>query len=489
MPHPVLEKRDATKHERRGYVLRVFWSLCHAMRAAVSGSGTGHAYSHSLKATANLTNWITVTCLVFTFPFAWLFSKSGHLELFLTPVAVCVLVLLLTGRGWHRSARLLLVHGIPLIVFMGTVMIRESGSVRDFSTHVLLISALIMPLVVFRTGELVYIIEGTFFICLLLFLAGYHSELFPYKPLSGHNVDLLLLQKISLAESVLFVIFSFGYYKFLIDKTDNQVRRLVRDLRVQNEMTQQANEELKASEQQLKELNEAKNKLFSIIAHDLRSPMNSFRGFSGLLINNIDSLSKEDVQVLVKGMGKSFNNVNTLLENLLQWSRVQMNTLTYQPEVVDLSVLISDNLNLVEPVATDKQITVRSHVGENLYAMADKNVFNVVLRNLLTNAVKFTNAKGTVEVRASREADTIRIEVADNGTGMSVTTLQNLFASQDYHYSSLGTANERGTGLGLRLCKEFVDKWHGKIGAASVKGEGSTFHFTVPAYRDPLFAV
>ncbi len=494
MSHPVLEKRDIVKHEPIVRARPVFGSLfravaagLHKMLAAVSNNGTNHAHSQSLKATLNLTNWIAVTCIVFTLPFIGLFFESGSTGIFFMPIAVCLLALLLIHQGFHRAARLLLVHGVPLGIFTITLMIRESSSTKDLSTQVLLISALIIPLVVFRTSEFLYIIEGVSFTCLLLFSVGYKADLFPYKPFFEQDVNFLLVQKVSVVESVFFVIVAFGYYKFLIDKSANQVRYLVRDLRVQNEMTQQANEELKASEQQLKEMNEAKNKLFSIIAHDLRSPMNSFKGFSGLLINNIDSLSKEDVQVLVKGMGKSFNNVNTLLENLLQWSRVQMNTLTYQPEVVDLSVLISDNLNLVEPVAADKEITVRSHVQNNLYALADKNVFNVVLRNLLTNAVKFTHAKGAVEVRASREEDNIRIEVTDNGTGMSITTLENLFTSQDYHYSSLGTANERGTGLGLMLCKEFVDKWHGKIGAASVKGEGSTFYFTIPAYQNPLF--
>ena len=495
MPHPLLEKRDTKKAKSHTRAFPAFSSFFQStsvgllrVLVAISNSGTRHAHSHSLKATLNLTNWIAVTCMVFTLPFIGLFFESGYTGLFFMIIAVCLLALLLIHQGFHRAARLFLVHGVPLGIFIATLMVRESSSTKDLSTQVLIISALIIPLVVFRTSELFYIIEGAFFICLLLFLVGYKAEFFPYKPFLNRDVNFLLVQKVSVVESVLFVMVAFGYYKFLIDRSDNQVRCLVRDLRVQNEMTRQANEELKTSEQQLTELNEAKNKLFSIIAHDLRSPMNSFKGFSGLLINNIDSLSKEDVQVLVKGMGKSFNNVNTLLENLLQWSRVQMNTLSYQPEVIDLSVLISDNLNLVEPMAADKEITVRSHVHDNLYALADKNVFNVVLRNLLTNAVKFTHANGAIEVRASRDSGNIRIEVTDNGIGMNPATLENLFTSQDYHYSSLGTANERGTGLGLMLCKEFVEKWHGKIGATSVKGQGSTFYFTIPSYQDPLFS-
>lgn len=496
MSHPVLENTSAKKTEKKAKtpygrlaVSKTAFKTLIKVRDAISNNGIRPGYSHSLKMTINLANWITVTCILFAVPYIFVFAATDYVALYFSAVAVSASVFWIMRQGWHRLARLLLVHGVPLVIFASTVLTHKSAATGMLSTNAMLVSALVIPLIVFRTSEIYWIIESVLFIGLLLFSVGYGVDAFPYKLHSSRQPDFEAVHLVSVIEAALFAVFAFGYHKFLIDSTTDRVRYLLRDIRVQNEKTQQTNEELKASEQQLKELNDAKSKLFSIIAHDLRAPMNSFKGFSGLLINDIDSLSKEDVKVLVKGMGRSFNNVNTLLENLLQWSRIQMDTVSYQPAVTDLSVLIADNLNLVESMAAEKEIAVAGRVGDDLYALVDKNVFNVVLRNLLTNAIKFTNAKGRVEVRAWRDADIIRIEVADNGVGMSLTTLENLFTSQDYHYSSLGTANERGTGLGLMLCKEFVEKWNGEIGAASVKGEGSTFYFTIQSYQDPLFTV
>jgi signal transduction histidine kinase len=294
------------------------------------------------------------------------------------------------------------------------------------------------------------------------------------------------LQILCFGEAIVFLVVFFSYYKYTSHKATARIRQLLHDVTVQNERMIQAHAELTESEQMLKELNDSKNKLFSIIAHDLKAPLNSFKGFSGLLSSNINALSKEEIEVLVKGMHKSFHNVNTLLDNLLNWSRSQMNMFNFRAETFDIDVLVTENVNLLEKAAQDKDISLAKSISPDTYAVMDINAFNVVLRNLISNAVKFTPRGGQVEIRTSRPGAFIRVEVADTGIGMSEEACRRLFRV-DSTSTTLGTANERGTGLGLILCKEFVEKSGGVIGVESVKGKGSTFYFTIPAYQGVLF--
>ncbi|MDJ1471439.1 sensor histidine kinase [Xanthocytophaga flava] len=492
MPYPVLDdvvidtqqslgrKTSTSSHDSS------IWRFFRHWMQSISSNGLQPFYNNRLRISITLTNWIIVTCVLFTIPFLCIGLQKSYLVVAL-PLLSCLLSFLILRRGNHLIARVFLVNALPLSIYVIALVAQLPGATHSTITKPLFFASLIIPLLIFRAIETRYFIGSLVFICALLFSVDFALTVFPFKFLKINNINLSLLRTIITVEGVAFIVIALIYYKYLMDKIARQNYRLLQDMRGQNEKIQQTNEELKASAVQLKELNDSKNRLFSIIAHDLRSPMNSFRGFSGLLASNIDSLSKEDIKVLVKGMSKSFNNVNTLLENLLHWSRVQMNTFSSQAEVVDLAVLITDNLSLVEPTAADKLIVVKGDVAEELYAFIDKNIFNIVLRNLLMNAIKFTNSKGKVEVRAKRTGTQITIDIIDNGIGMSPTTLGNLFTSQNHNHSTVGTANEKGTGLGLMLCKEFITQWGGTIKAVSSKGDGSTFSFTVPAYQKSLF--
>jgi signal transduction histidine kinase len=163
-----------------------------------------------------------------------------------------------------------------------------------------------------------------------------------------------------------------------------------------------------------------------------------------------------------------------------------MNMFNFRAETFDIDVLVTENVNLLEKAAQDKDISLAKSISPDTYAVMDINAFNVVLRNLISNAVKFTPRGGQVEIRTSRPGAFIRVEVADTGIGMSEEACRRLFRV-DSTSTTLGTANERGTGLGLILCKEFVEKSGGVIGVESVKGKGSTFYFTIPAYQGVLF--
>jgi Signal transduction histidine kinase len=233
------------------------------------------------------------------------------------------------------------------------------------------------------------------------------------------------------------------------------------------------------SNRQLQEINATKDKLFSIIGHDIKGPLNSLSSFTSLLLNHAESLSKEEIKMLSSDLNKSLKNLFTLLENLLEWSRSQTGNIEFIPEAFDLSVMVKENEELLKGQLQNKELTLRNDIKPETMVKAHRNSINTVVRNLLSNAIKFTPSGGTIIIYASLINHQWRITVADTGVGMSETVLQKLFKLGTKH-STLGTAQEKGTGLGLVLCKEFVEKNSGTLKVESEVGVGSKFHFTLP---------
>jgi signal transduction histidine kinase len=229
----------------------------------------------------------------------------------------------------------------------------------------------------------------------------------------------------------------------------------------------------------LQELNATKDKLFSIIGHDLKGPLNSLTSFSSLLLNHIDKISKEEIKMLSQDIDKSLKNLFTLLENLLEWSRSQTGAIDFKPEEFDLADVLNENEILLKVQAQNKKITIANDNKISLPVKVHRNSINTVVRNLLSNAIKFTPEGGKVTLRAEQNGTHYTVSVTDTGVGMSETALQKLFKIGTKH-STLGTAKEKGTGLGLILCKDFVEKNGGTINVESTEGSGSTFYFTVP---------
>ncbi|AYB35229.1 tetratricopeptide repeat protein [Chryseolinea soli] len=229
----------------------------------------------------------------------------------------------------------------------------------------------------------------------------------------------------------------------------------------------------------LQELNATKDKFFSIISHDLKGPLNSLTSFSGLLLHHTDSLSKEEIQMLAKDLDKSVKNLFALLENLLEWSRSQTGNIEFKPEVFDLNAVVEENRALLKAQAQQKKITL-NNAGEGAWMVrAHKNSINTVVRNLISNAIKFTGEGGQITTRLRRQNGRVIIAIADNGVGMSPEVMKKLFRIEAKH-STKGTADEKGTGLGLILCREFVEKNGGQIWVESEEGRGSVFSFSVP---------
>jgi len=229
----------------------------------------------------------------------------------------------------------------------------------------------------------------------------------------------------------------------------------------------------------LKSVNNTKDKLFSIIGHDLRGPLHSLSSFVSLIHNHVDSLSKDEIKMLSQDIDKSLKNLFTLLENLLEWSRSQTGNIDFKSEAFDLSEVVKENETLLQGQMQHKGLTLRNETKEGIWVNAHRNSINTVVRNLISNAIKYTPAGGTITVVADPLKDLWRITVADTGVGMSEIVLKKLFSSGSRH-STPGTADEKGTGLGLVLCKDFVEKNGGRLGAESKEGIGSRFYFTVP---------
>jgi signal transduction histidine kinase/ligand-binding sensor domain-containing protein len=235
--------------------------------------------------------------------------------------------------------------------------------------------------------------------------------------------------------------------------------------------------EIKTAE--LNDLNASKDKFFSIIAHDLKNPFNTIIGFSEMMkesVNLNDSATFYEYSVMINTAA-----VQTLrlLENLLEWANSQRGKLLFSPISVSLSEIIKDEFAVAEEMAVSKNIKLNSLVDPSLIVFADKNMMRTILRNLISNAIKFTHRDGRVELNAHVNQKSVEISVSDNGIGMSEATMAKLF-KLDATISKRGTENEKGTGLGLFLCREFVEKHGGKIWVVSNEGQGSIFKFTLP---------
>lgn len=235
---------------------------------------------------------------------------------------------------------------------------------------------------------------------------------------------------------------------------------------------------LRQNECRLKELNATKDKFFSIVAHDLKNPFNTLIGFSHLLITHADNLDEEKVRSFYEMIHNSARQGFNLLENLLAWSRSQTGRLEWHPIVFDIRQSVNENIKLLGATADRKQIKLDNKISEPLMVYGDLNMLTTVLRNLISNALKFTLSGQRVEIFA-REEDQAVICVKDTGIGISEEDQAKLFRI-DVNHSTKGTANEQGTGLGLILCKEFIQKNSGHIWVESELGKGSCFCFSLP---------
>ena len=242
-------------------------------------------------------------------------------------------------------------------------------------------------------------------------------------------------------------------------------------------------DELDKQKKELEELNATKDKFFTIIAHDLKNPFNTVIGLSELLIERYDTYDSNKIKEFIRQIHKFSNNAYNLLEDLLHWAKSQTGRMEVKPKKVDILELAVENMNLFQEKAEKKGVKIDTNVKMGFFAYIDRNMITTVLRNLISNSVKFTNRGDNINIEAKYINEQIEITVTDTGIGISEKNIDKIFRI-DSNISTKGTADEIGTGLGLIISREFVEKNGGTINVQSKEGNGTQFKFTVPVYKD-----
>lgn len=242
-------------------------------------------------------------------------------------------------------------------------------------------------------------------------------------------------------------------------------------------------EKIKKYVTELEELNATKNRFFSIIAHDLKNPFQGLLAFSSYLKNEIDELTNEEIHEFSEGIYETADQLFSLLNNLLTWSMVQIGNIDYKPVILNLHEIVNEVIDILKINALKKNISIHNGMNKHTIIFADRNMMSSIFRNLISNAIKFTGQGGKVEIFSNEKDDFFEIDISDTGVGMDDKRLGEIFRI-GYHVSTKGTDKEQGTGLGLILVKEFVEKNGGSIRAFSKLNHGTNFRFTVPKYKN-----
>jgi signal transduction histidine kinase len=398
-------------------------------------------------------------------PLAWFIAGS--------PLAISVIVLWLNSEKYYEHARLVYFSLYPIatcLVYLGKV-----------DVGVELFFVLYGVLSVFFLKQVIHIIFAFTLSVACYFFACIVPHDFYFK-LVNSNYYFYVFNHLTAISFIFYAIYfikqeNTGYHYSLLSKSDELRRRSIESELQKQEIAQKAFL-LEDQTAKLTELNQLKNKLFSVIAHDLKTPMYALRN----LFNNMHSneMPVKEMKALLPGIVNEMNYTTNLMENLLQWAKWQMENSSLQPEVLDIETMIRRVLQILHWQASNKRIHLESQVEEPLFCYADKEMVNLVLRNLLSNAIKFTPENGHVRVGAKERASCVEIFVQDDGVGISSERQQQLFG--DIFYTTKGTNSETGTGLGLKLCKDFLEKNGGRIAVKSVPGKGSTFTVTLPRF-------
>ncbi|WP_430815491.1 two-component regulator propeller domain-containing protein [Carboxylicivirga sp. RSCT41] len=286
------------------------------------------------------------------------------------------------------------------------------------------------------------------------------------KPPFWQTTWFLILELIVVLVIIVFI------YRFLLKVRMNKL------LKAQNEKIRHTNQQLKLSQDNLRQMNITKDKFFSIISHDLKNPFTSLMSISNMLNDSYEIADDEDKRDAVTRINHSVKSIYLLLENLLTWSRSQRGKIEFETKPFNLSALINENINLYTPAAGKKQISLVNEFPEELMARGDRNTINTIIRNISGNALKFTSSGGKVFYSVADSDGMLKISIRDTGVGIAPEDQDRLFCI-DKKLKTDGTEGEKGTGLGLIICKEFAEKNGGEIGVVSESGKGSEFWFTV----------
>jgi signal transduction histidine kinase/ligand-binding sensor domain-containing protein len=270
----------------------------------------------------------------------------------------------------------------------------------------------------------------------------------------------------------------YAYYR-RINAINTQKELLEKEVKARTSDLEKVNNDLKKSEDELRESNNSKDKFFSILAHDLRGPFGGVIGLSEILVEDIDELDKTEIKQLSHDINELLHEQFILLENLLGWSRIQMNKYYYEPESINLSEIAERVCRFLFNNAKSKEVALISEVPDKIYVIGNSTMILSITQNLVANAIKFTNSGGAIKLTVLRKDKFAEIIVEDNGVGMNEETVNKIFKT-DVVKSTDGTAKEQGSGLGLMLVKEFVGKMNGEVKVESVESKGTKFTVLIP---------
>ncbi len=302
-------------------------------------------------------------------------------------------------------------------------------------------------------------------------------SVFLYLSFSSWVGDVYYVRYIVLAASITFVI-SFPtvfYLKNLNSKINNQKEKII----IQNQEIENQVVRLEDFVKKLEKEDKAKNIFYSILAHDLKNPFNSLVGFSNILINNEGIKKDKKIFEIVKHINETSKNTFNLLEELLEWGNVQNGVHVYKPKNELLINIIEAGKLYIKDKVNLKNIKIKTQCKEDIHAFVDKKMITVVIRNILYNAVKFTEKNGNIHINCINEQNFVKISITDTGVGMEEKFINEMF-SKTINLSTRGTDNEKGTGLGLVICNQFIKENKGSISVTSKLKEGTTFVLRLP---------
>jgi signal transduction histidine kinase len=432
-------------------------------------NGITSDYSDELIHHIRISNIFNVIFIFLVFPFIFIFRESSLASLIASmPILFHVISFILIKYHRHKAGRFIFSIATPTSVYFAAALIYIDDGTDGMAAKFLILGTIILPFIVFMKNEWKYTLVVLILNFSYLISFNHINDLLVLENL--HNVDGPELRFISLITT--FVMFSsiFFYYKKQISEINIKL--------------DQSNNHLVERNRELKALNATKNKFFTIIAHDLKSPFNTILGFTEMLQKKHKTINDKELEFYSKTIYKASLNTYKIVENLLTWSHSQLNKVTRKPITINVKNFVSDIIAQLHEIANLKEINVEICVDQSICANADRNIANVVLQNLLSNAIKFSYRDSTIKLSAYQiqfnNKAYIEICVADSGVGMSLDTISKLFKIENTQ-SLEGTEDEQGTGLGLFLCKEFTENNGGKIRVESKLGKGSEVYFTLPA--------
>ena len=399
--------------------------------------------------------WAPLLLTAFYLTFKPVIAKFLHIISVITNLALC--------------------YGVLIMILISKES--EIGYTDYYAGLTVTMSTMIMLRIRFKAGLWIILSVISSYILIAIFKQQMHlpNAINNYQAILINNLFFLLSVAIAIGTAV-YILEIYARYNFWHRKLLIKEKYLIQE---KNEQIKRQNEQIKIQSQKVAEMYQTKNKLFSIIAHDLKNPFNSIMGFSDLLMESCDNNDPHSVKKISKIIRDTSSKTYDLLNNLLDWSKVQTNKIKLNPEKINVNNLVDEMVGYMNDFAEQKAILLQAERFGLTSIEADPNMIQTVLRNLISNAIKYSSKGGLISIKVANYKSHLKISVSDHGLGISDEDKGKLFKIDDT-ISKLGTNNEKGTGLGLLLCQNFVRLHHGEIWVESTVGKGSTFSFTLP---------